>query len=337
MVKLSKLFIILVFPLVFTQCGKKDFRKDTFVVNKIVSGNQIGLINGYSVNLIGIDNTKQAEDFLYQNVINKKVKFVFDSRSPFKKIHPKTRDKSFYAYAVLENGECINSKMLRDNHSKLFLQPNLNDSLQKYMTYANVVQEEIKKKEEEMFATGCRKELIKLKDACDYMNPTTRDFAVKNAGKSAGVYNIGQVCNIFAAIRPPNWHYVNDPLGNEFYSKASLTISQTNLSGDCDDYAVLMFSLITSIGGEARLNFVWGLQGGHAFTEVNISKFNFLEVERTIKSNFPDYDINRINYRTDNSGTWLNLDWWASYPGGPYMDFAHSMTFNILQDNCDEN
>jgi hypothetical protein len=328
--------IIVVSTFLFTQC-QKNFRKDYFIVNKIISGNQLVLTNGYLVHLIGIENTSKSESFLKQNVQNNKVKLVFDSRNPYKRIHPKVKDKSFYAYLILETGECINSKMLQNNISKLFLQPVLNDSLHQYMKYTKIVREEIMTKNKKLFAVNCYKELIKLQESCDYMNPTTRDFAVKIAGKSSGAYNIGQICKIFATVCPPNWKYVNDPLENEFYSKASRTISQTNLSGDCDDFAILLYSLITAIGGKARINFVVGLTGGHAFTEIDISIFNFAEVQKTIENNFPDYKIDQINYRTDSKGIWLNLDWWASFPGGPYMDFYRSMTFYPIQNDCNEN
>ena len=45
-----------------------------------------------------------------------------------------------------------------------------------------------------------------------------------------------------------NWVYVNDPAGTDYYAKASESLRL--LRGDCDDYAILMASLIESIGGD---------------------------------------------------------------------------------------
>ena len=321
----------------FFSCGHKDFRRDSFMVTKILSGNQIGLLNGYTVNLIGIGDSDKSEAYLRKHVLNKDVTFTFDTKVPYRRIHPKTIDKSFYAYITTVDNVCVNSEVLQNNLSDLFLSPILNDSLSQYLEYAGVVHEKVKEEGEKTFEYGCKKELANLVEACDYMNPVTRDFAVKQAGKSAGEYNVGQICEIFSSIRPPNWHYVNDPKGTEFFSKASRTISETNLSGDCDDFAVLMYSMINAIGGEARINFVWGVQGGHAFTEVNVSEFSPSNIENTILRMYPGFQINTIYYQKDNGKIWLNLDWWAAYPGGPYTDYSKEMILYPKENECEGN
>ncbi len=348
------LFLILIIP---TSCGKKDFRYDYFTVKDVLSGNQIVLLNGYVVNLIGNEDNDQTREFLTNRIVEKRVRFVFDSRSPFKKVHPKSQEKSFYAYVILERGYCINSKLLKDGLSNIPMsQYYLNDSLERYKIYANITpvtphynsdtepeerpkySPEIKPKDDPysgyIIPVDCKIELNKLKIACDYTNPVTRDFAVSQAGKASGLFNLGQVCELFSSVRS-SWNYVEDPKGIEFYSKASHTVENAKFSGDCDDFAILMYSIISAIGGDSRLIFAWGPIGGHAFAEVDITNFNMKNVKSIILRKFYDYEISGINYQIDADGNkWLNLDWWAAYPGGKYMSYDQYMIFYPRQDHC---
>ena len=335
-----RLFRSLVFILgllVFHSCGKSDFRSDWFNTSEIISGNQVRLVNGYVVKLIGISDSERSRQYLKDHVLGQRVKFVFDSKTPYRRLNPRARDKSFYAYLVtgVRDPKCVNSEILKSKASELELTPVLNDSLIAYMNYTGMTATKVKEEGDKIFKTGgCEDELEKLIVASDYMNSITRNFAVKQASNESGVFNLGQISEIFQAISPPNWHYVNDPQGAEFFSKASQTITETNLSGDCDDFAILMYSMITAIGGKSRINFVWGSQGGHAFAEVDISRFDPSQVKAEISRKFPDYKIDKLHYKTDENGTWLNLDWWAAYPGGRYTPFTRRMTFYPKENQC---
>lgn len=174
----------------------------------------------------------------------------------------------------------------------------------------------------------------KLVNACNYSNSIVRNMAVSIAGESAGNYNLGQICNIFDYCYN-NWKYVNDPKTLEFIEFASNTIIN-GLNGDCDDFAVLICSMILSIGGEARINFAYGTEGGHAFTEVNIGNTNKSEIENYLKIRYKSiYSNIGIATRTDNDNSvWLNLDWFAKHPGGKYFDYTSGTTFYILQQFC---
>ncbi len=178
--------------------------------------------------------------------------------------------------------------------------------------------------------SGDKKQLV---EACNYLNSTLRNNAATIAGQNAGAYNIGQICDIFDYCYN-NWKYVNDPKKNEVIEFASNTISN-GLNGDCDDFAVLVCSMILSIGGEARINYAYGQNGGHAFTEVNIGK---TQIEEYISKRYKNvYDKNGIWTRTDKHGNnWLNLDWFATHPGGKYFDYTHGTTFYIIQEYCND-
>jgi hypothetical protein len=122
----------------------------------------------------------------------------------------------------------------------------------------------------------------------------------------------------------------------DFYSQASHTIEKANLSGDCDDFAILIYSLVTAIGGEARVVFAWNENSGHAFTELNIYDTDIERLLRRMRKIYPGYSINKLHYRRDIKGNkWLNLDWWAQYPGGKYMNFNRTQVYYPYEKKCE--
>jgi hypothetical protein len=178
--------------------------------------------------------------------------------------------------------------------------------------------------------TGYKSKLVK---ACDFSNTQVRNFAVKLAGKSSGDFNIGQVCDIFDYCYG-NWKYVNDPTSTEYVAFASETITN-NFNGDCDDFAVLICSSILAIGGEARLNFAFQENSGHAFTEINLGKTNTEKIIDYVAKRYLIFD--GVWFREDKQGNkWLNLDWFAQHPGGKYFEYNKGTTFYIIQNYCED-
>lgn len=157
-----------------------------------------------------------------------------------------------------------------------------------------------------------------LKESCDYNVPKTKGFANKLAGKASlsdGTFNIEQLCEIFDYCYS-KWRYVNDPKGSEYLAKASETIA-SSLTGDCDDFAILIASCMLAIGGDVCIVTAQGPTGGHAYAEVDISHMKLEHVKSYIKQKFNSHQISNIVYRKDGSYIWLNLDWSGDYPGGP--------------------
>ena len=156
----------------------------------------------------------------------------------------------------------------------------------------------------------------KIQDAIDYTNPITRDFAVSQVHHS-GKYNIAQICDLWESIGK-RWTYVNDPNGREYFSPASHTIA-IGLKGDCDDFAIVTASAIKAVGGASRII----LTSGHAYPEVSIasSESNLNSLASYICKR---YNCKRICYHTSTVGGktiyWLNLDWSAGHPGGPFTN-----------------
>jgi hypothetical protein len=159
-------------------------------------------------------------------------------------------------------------------------------------------------------------------EAMDYTNPTTRDYALSLIPQShGGEYNIAQICDMWEAAYK-EWTYVNDPKGTGYLSPASRTI-KLGLKGDCDDFAILIGSLVQATGGSARVVTAYKSSGeGHAFAEVYITddKSHLQSIANYICRR---YHCNSIAYHThydknQNPQYWLNLDWSASHPGGPF-------------------
>jgi hypothetical protein len=179
------------------------------------------------------------------------------------------------------------------------------------------------------------KNLNTLIKAVDVNNETTNDFAVRLASKFPGEYNIGQICQIYDYI-VRNWKYVNDSDKMENFRSASRTINN-DLSGDCDDFAILLAALIESIGGDARISLGYNQEGGHAFTEV-LAATNKEDMQAIVDEINALYGTDQfeINYYEDTDGKcWLNLDWFGSpqHPGGQYFKFDNRTIYYPTIDN----
>ena len=164
----------------------------------------------------------------------------------------------------------------------------------------------------------------KIIAAVEYQNPKIRNFAImainKNFKNVKGYYDYFTIIQSFAIFKEINsrWNYVSDPKGYYYIAKA--TESLQYFSGDCDDHSVFMAACIKSIGGTTRLIHT----KGHIYPELLIGNKNDLEhINYAIKKVlFPRESKNKpINYHIDERGNiWLNLDYTAKYPGGPFMN-----------------
>lgn len=165
----------------------------------------------------------------------------------------------------------------------------------------------------------------KLAKALDPMDPVTRNAAVKLAARTEGPFHVEQVAEVWAGVRK-EWRYVNDPQGREYFASASESI-QNGYIGDCDDFAVTLASMVIAIGGKARVVLMDGPRGGHAYAEACVegdpSKVASALLKH-YKTKFKSYLIGSsipkaISYRASTDcPIWLNLDWSAAVPGGPY-------------------
>ena len=163
----------------------------------------------------------------------------------------------------------------------------------------------------------------KILNAIEYDNPKVRNFALlattkyfKNV-KGYHEYRLQVQCfAVFKEIQN-RWNYVNDPKGKEYIARASESL--IHFSGDCDDHAILMAACVRAVGGTPRLIHT----GGHIYPEVligdkkDLEAINYLVKEVLFKEESKGKEL---HYHIDERGNiWLNLDYTAKYPGGPFM------------------
>lgn len=174
----------------------------------------------------------------------------------------------------------------------------------------------------------------KILNAIDFQNPKVRNYAVmataENFRDVKGYHEYRNIIQCFAVFKKikENWNYVDDPKGREYIAAASETVQ--HLSGDCDDHAVFMAACIRAVGGTPRLIHT----GGHIYPEMlignkkDLEAINYLIKEVLFKSESKGKEI---HYHIDERGQiWLNLDYTARYPGGPFMseEILGALTLN---------
>jgi hypothetical protein len=170
--------------------------------------------------------------------------------------------------------------------------------------------------------------------AVEYDHPKVRNFALyattKHFKDITGQKEHRKIIQCFAVFKEirNRWNYVNDPIGQEYIARA--TESLIHFSGDCDDHAILMASCIKAIGGTPRLIHT----GGHIYPEMLIGKKSDLEAANYLIKKLLFIEESRgkeIHYHIDErEQIWLNLDYTARYPGGPFMseEILGALTLN---------
>jgi hypothetical protein len=174
----------------------------------------------------------------------------------------------------------------------------------------------------------------KIIDAVDFTNPKVRNFALyattqhfKNTPNYNQNRKLIQCFAVFKEIKD-HWNYVNDPKGREYIAYASESLQ--HFSGDCDDHAILMAASIKAIGGTPRIIHT----GGHMYPEMLIGDKNDLETATYLIKEVlfkKEAKNQQIHYHIDErQKIWLNLDYTAKYPGGPFMkeEILGELTFN---------
>lgn len=163
-----------------------------------------------------------------------------------------------------------------------------------------------------------------IREAIVYDDPEVRDFAVEAASntfrreqKQYPEYrNLIQCFAVFKKINS-NWNYVNDPTGGEYFASARESVHL--LAGDCDDHTILMAAAIKAIGGTTRLV----RTSNHIYPELLVgSQEDLSQVSQLIKKSlFAVASRGQdIHYHRDSKGqVWINLDYTAACPGGPFM------------------
>lgn len=174
----------------------------------------------------------------------------------------------------------------------------------------------------------------KILTSIEYKNPKVRNFAImatsKNFKDVKGYSEYRTIIQCFAVFKEINnrWNYVNDPKDGDYIATASESLDY--FSGDCDDHSILMAAAVRAIGGTPRLIHT----KGHIYPEILIGSMNDLETVNYLIKNVlfvKESGNKQLHYHIDERDqVWLNLDYTAHYPGGPFLseEILGALTLN---------
>lgn len=154
----------------------------------------------------------------------------------------------------------------------------------------------------------------------NYEDSLVRNYAVRHSLDSFDEYfkKYGPVVrhlSLFKHINR-NFKYVSDNKRDEYFASPRETI-ENGLGGDCDDHSILMVSVLQSIGARCRIVLI----EGHAYPELFCGDKNEFDVTRqAILHLFRNLKIKEFHYHEIDGNYWLNLDYTAHRPGGPYLN-----------------
>jgi hypothetical protein len=159
-----------------------------------------------------------------------------------------------------------------------------------------------------------------IKAKVNYKDSLVRNFSVEHSVKEFDEYfpKYGKVSRYLALFQyiNRNFKYVPDTRRDEYFATPQETI-QNGLGGDCDDHSILMASCLQSIGARCRIVLIQG----HAYPELYCgNKEDFEAIKQAIITLFPHPAVKEIHYHEMKGEYWINLDYTARHPGGPYMN-----------------
>lgn len=146
-----------------------------------------------------------------------------------------------------------------------------------------------------------------------------RNWSVKYSLESFDEYypKYGSQVRLLSLFRHinSNFKYVSDSERDEYFATASETI-QNGLGGDCDDHTILMVTCMKAIGAHCRMI----LTDGHLYPELLCGdEKQFEMMQQAVIHLFGNEAIDNMYYHEQNGQYWINLDYTARYPGGPYV------------------
>jgi hypothetical protein len=185
-------------------------------------------------------------------------------------------------------------------------------------------------------------------NAIDYRNDIVKNqanaWAVANFEKTKHVFPSLKILHAFSIFKEvkSRWKYVFDPMGPDYLSRTSLTLSQLQnspfLTGDCDDYSILMAGLLTAVGCEVQLVLTEvvtsdGRTVGHIYPELRIGNSKVMEkIAYYIKNElfvFESMDKPIYYYIDQQDIVWLNMDYNDNYPGGRYQSYLRLSVLKV--------
>ena len=159
----------------------------------------------------------------------------------------------------------------------------------------------------------------RIQQKVDYKDSAVRAFAITYSLMYFDEYypKYRQICRQFSLLKyiKMNYKYVSDPSDFDYFASPQESINL--MAGDCDDYSILMASVLKSIGANVRI--IWSPK--HVYPELYCgNKATFEKYISAIYTLFgQEIDKKQIYYRIDKHGDyWINIDYTDLYPGSVY-------------------
>lgn len=171
----------------------------------------------------------------------------------------------------------------------------------------------------DMYTSSTVKYVSSISKAIEPTNPQVQSYAMVAISQShKGDYSIHQLCDVYDKLYK-KWTMTNTPTDMENIAPASESV--TTLKGDSADYAVLMASLVESIGGTSRIIVAYDADGeAHVYAEAYFAESEKYTQE-LIDTMALRYGYLWVNWHYDNTGEcWINLDRTAKHPGGDLFE-----------------
>lgn len=159
-----------------------------------------------------------------------------------------------------------------------------------------------------------------IREKIQYKDSIVRNFSVKHSldyfDEYLPKYGLQvRLLSLFKYINE-NFKYVSDAKRDEYFATPRETILN-GLGGDCDDHSLLMASCLKSIGGVTRIVII----KGHAYPELFCGdKEGFEQMKSAIVHLFTNPPVEALYYHENDGQYWINLDYSAHHPGGPYLN-----------------
>jgi hypothetical protein len=237
------------------------------------------------------------------------------------------------------DGRTMGAPSLNQPEMISFLTPNNSDSMEFPVMERSMAEEDV----EEL------KHIFNSRVEPDNMR--IRDVAIITAFKYSGNYSIEQVSAIYDYLKngdgsKKGWGYLPDPRDRAYFNYANETVrlgERANCSGagDSYDFAILMSSLVESLGGTTRIILAYNnTTKGHAYAEVYLGHLDASDshVKDIIDWLKLKYDTNEIyaHIDIDTQDAWLNLDWLSdergiSHPGGSFYQGERFLVIPIRE------
>ncbi|MFO7618646.1 MAG: transglutaminase domain-containing protein [Thermoplasmata archaeon] len=160
------------------------------------------------------------------------------------------------------------------------------------------------------FVHNPRKYYAKTNELMDLSSPAVANATWAATAEMAAGYDMGKVCALFDWL-VININYTEDPDGGDHWLSPDETLAA--MTGDCEDFAMLLAAMVDNAGGTARVY----LTRDHAFAAVYVGK-NSSDLDDAAADIRAYYRTPvQMHYFSDGAGYWMVADPLGSfYMGG---------------------